>query len=177
MPTALAKAPKSSRLPAAPKALAPKARRAQASTARNGLNFLGLYRADPIEHITLVKQGVPATAADQLAKRMNMSKDKLLLTLGLARATVDRNVRSNKPLSTQDSSRLIGMARLVGQVQAMVEESGHAEGFDAGTWLAQWLEEPLPALAGSKPSAYMDTSEGQAMVAGLLARMQSGAYA
>jgi len=39
-------------------------------------------------------------------------------------------------------------ARLIGQVQAMVEQSGNPEGFDAAHWLGAWLDEPLPALGG-----------------------------
>ncbi|KQP35911.1 hypothetical protein ASF44_19590 [Pseudorhodoferax sp. Leaf274] len=108
---------------------------------------------------------------------MKMPKERLLPTLGIAPATVSRKVRQALPLSSDDSERALGMARLVGQVQAMVEESGDPEGFDAAQWLAQWMEEPLPSLGGARPSELMDTSEGQAMVSNALARMQSGAYA
>jgi uncharacterized protein (DUF2384 family) len=90
---------------------------------------------------------------------------------------VDRKVRENKRLSPDESSRVLGMARLVGQVQAMVEESGRPEGFDAAAWVARWLDRPLPALAGQRPAELMDTAEGQGIVANLAARMQSGAYA
>jgi uncharacterized protein (DUF2384 family) len=73
--------------------------------------------------------------------------------------------------SADDSTR-----RLVGQVQQMVAESGDLEGFDAATWVAQWLERPLPALGDKKPSDLMDTADGQALVSKLVARMQTGAY-
>jgi uncharacterized protein (DUF2384 family) len=73
-------------------------------------------------------------------------------------------------------SRLLGIARLVGQVHQMVVESGDPEGFDAAAWVAQWLETPLPALDGEKPATFMDTADGQALVATLVARMQTGAY-
>jgi putative toxin-antitoxin system antitoxin component (TIGR02293 family) len=95
----------------------------------------------------------------------------------LASATVNRKSRDQKPLSSDESSRVIGMARLVGQVQAMVEESGDPEGFDAATWVAEWLEQPLPALGGRRPAELMDTPEGQNLVSNLVARLQTGAYA
>lgn len=140
------------------------------------LSFLQAYQADAMERVRIVKAGVPAEVVDQLAKRMAMPKEKLAGTLGLARATIDRKVRENKPLSPDESSRVLGMARLVGQVEALVEESGRPEGFDAAAWVAQWLEAPVPALGGQRPAELMDTPEGQALVSQLVARMQSGAY-
>ena len=141
------------------------------------MDFVTAYRADPMEQVRLVKQGMPARLVEPMARRVSMSKERLAGTLGLARATVDRKARENKPLSPDESSRLLGMARLIGQVQAMVEESGRPEGFDAATWLSHWLERPLPALDGRPPAELMDTAEGQRLVAALVSRMQSGAYA
>ncbi|MFN3458076.1 MAG: antitoxin Xre/MbcA/ParS toxin-binding domain-containing protein [Novosphingobium sp.] len=69
------------------------------------------------------------------------------------------------------------MTALIGQVEAIVAESGDPKGFDAPEWLSRWLREPLPALGGTPPVALLDTMEGQAMVAEALARIQSGAYA
>jgi putative toxin-antitoxin system antitoxin component (TIGR02293 family) len=139
--------------------------------------YLGVYFAEPLTRVTIVKEGLPATYLDMLAKSLNITKDRLLPTLGIAQATVSRKVRLGQPLSTDDSERALGMARLIGQVEAMVQQSGDPTGFDAAKWLAGWLDEPAPALGGRAPSSLMDTAEGQAMVSGLLARMQSGAYA
>ena len=66
--------------------------------------------------------------------------------------------------------------RLIRQVATMVQESGDPTGFDAATWLARWIDEPLAPLGGRTPSELLGTVEGQAVVADLLARMQSGAY-
>ncbi|MFT4439255.1 MbcA/ParS/Xre antitoxin family protein [Caballeronia sp. 15715] len=68
-------------------------------------------------------------------------------------------------------------ADLVHQVQKMVTESGEPEGFEAGQWLAAWMERSVPALGGRRPVEYMDTVEGRALISQLLAMMQSGAYA
>lgn len=140
------------------------------------LFFVSMYRAGPMERIGIVKRGMPARDVETMAKRMAVSKDRLLATLGMARATVDRKARDNRPLSTDESARLLGMARLVGQVQQMVAESGTPEGFDAAEWVATWLETPLPALDGHKPATFMDTADGQGIVSTLVARMQTGAY-
>lgn len=138
-------------------------------------DFTAAYLATPIDRIRIIKTGVPADTVELLAKRMAMPKDKLFDTLGLGRATINRKVREKKPLSVDESSRVLGMARLIGQVQAMVEESGDPEGFDAALWVARWLERPLPAL-GRCPAEFMDTHDGQRLVSDLVARMQSGTY-
>ena len=66
---------------------------------------------------------------------------------------------------------------LIGMVQTMVEQSGEPAGFNAARWVSDWLTSPLPALAGATPASYMDTFEGQKLVAELLSMSQSGAYA
>jgi putative toxin-antitoxin system antitoxin component (TIGR02293 family) len=139
-------------------------------------SFVRFYEFDPIQRVQVIKQGLPATVPGAIAERMGISKDRLYLTLGLPRATVERKVRESKPLSPEESSRVLGMGRLVGQVQRMVEESGRPDGFDAGAWVARWMERPVPALGGRRPAELMDTAEGQALVANVLARAQSGAY-
>lgn len=140
-------------------------------------DFQAAYLADPIDRIRIIKTGVPATTVEILAKRMEIPKEKLLGALGLGRAKINRKVRERKCLSADESSRVFGMARLIGQVEAMVNESGNPESFDAATWVARWLERPMPALGGQRPAEFMDTPDGQALVSNMVARMQSGAYA
>ena len=97
--------------------------------------------------------------------------------LSLKTATVNRKAARDEVLSVEESERVVGLAKLVGQLEAMVEESGAGEDFDAPTWLSRWLREPLPALNGAKPIDFLDTMEGQALVSRALAQIQSGAYA
>lgn len=136
-----------------------------------------LYRASRMQRVALVKKGVPARYTGVLAAGMRMSKDKFYSTVGLSRATVDRKVKVNKRLNPDESERVIGIARLVGQAQSLVEESGGPADFDAARWLAEWLDHPLPALGGRRPVEFMDTTDGRALVSDLLAQQQSGAYA
>ncbi|WP_256856638.1 antitoxin Xre-like helix-turn-helix domain-containing protein [Variovorax sp. KK3] len=138
--------------------------------------FEAVFLYDPLERIELVKAGVPAQTTLALANAMGISKDRLFQTLGLPRATIDRKLREGKVLSSDESSRVLGMARLVGQVQAMVEASGDPAGFNAAEWVAQWLARPVGALGGRQPGEFMDTAEGQALVSNLLKRAVSGAY-
>ena len=135
------------------------------------------HGGDPHERIALIRQGIPASTVSRLSARMGMSKELLLSSLGLSRATISRKEKDAGLLSKDESERVLGIETLIDSVQAMVERSGDPAGFDAARWLSDWLGKPLPALAGATPASYMDTFEGQKMVGGLLAMSESGAYA
>lgn len=139
--------------------------------------FVHVFSMPATERIEVAKRGVPAVFVSRLAKATGEPKEHVITLLGLSRATVDRKARAKQALSVGESERVIGFAKIVGQVQAMVNESGDATEFDAAKWVAGWLEKPLPALEGRTPGEYMDTAEGQQMVAGLLERARSGAFA
>lgn len=143
----------------------------------NKEDFVSLFKKDPLEYVGLVKHGVPALLINLVAGEMGVPKDELLAILGLPRATIKRKARKNQPLSAEESSRVLGISRLIGQTQAMVETSGNSDGFDAASWVAQWLDQPLPGLGGRRPADLMNTAEGQAIVSNMLSRAQSGAHA
>ncbi|WP_306391052.1 antitoxin Xre-like helix-turn-helix domain-containing protein [Telluria beijingensis] len=135
------------------------------------------YLADPQTRIDIIRQGIPAARIGDLAARMGISKENLLAILGMSRATISRKEKNAALLSKDESERVLGIEMLIGTVQAMVEQSGDPAGFDAARWLAGWLANPVPALAGATPASYMDTFEGQKLLANLLAMSQSGVYA
>ncbi|MCK6444310.1 antitoxin Xre-like helix-turn-helix domain-containing protein [Elstera cyanobacteriorum] len=142
-----------------------------------GGSFVRLYRASPSERIAAIKAGVPAQAAKRFIADLHLGQTVVFDALNLKTATVNKKAAQGKPLSVEESERVLGLARLVGQLEAMLEETGAGEGFDARAWLAQWLSAPLPALGGGRPIELLDTMEGQGLVARMLAQVQSGAYA
>lgn len=141
------------------------------------LSYLSVYRASPLERIALIKRGLRATDAKRIIADLAIGQGVALKSLDLSPATLNKKAKDDMPLSPADSERVLGIARLVGQLQAIVQESGSAEGFDSAAWMARWLNEPLPALGGARPVDLMDTMEGQALVSAALAQVQSGAYA
>lgn len=161
------------RLKASRKARASKEPRKSAKA----LTASGLYYATELERVTIIRQGLPANILVQISSAMDISNDLLFSTLALPRSTVVRKIQNNEMLSAEQSERVVGLERLVGQVEAMVEQSGNPQGFDAGRWVGDWLQRPLPALGGKKPAEFMDTMEGQNLVARFLAQSQTGAYA
>lgn len=147
------------------------------TAAFKALSPAALYRSTGLERVQMIREGVAAAALEQIVRNMGIPKDRLYGTLRLPRSTIDRKIRSNDALSAEHSERVIGLERLIGQVEVMVAQSGDPEGFDADRWVGAWLETPLPALGGAKPAEFMDTMEGQELVSRLLAQSQSGAYA
>lgn len=139
--------------------------------------YMELYRASPVDRVGVIKKGVPAKMLKLFITELHVDQKVMFDALNLKTATVNKKAAKNQPLSTEDSERVIGLAKLVGQLESMIEESGDPEGFDAPEWLSTWLREPLPALSGVKPIDLLDTMEGQAMVSQALAQIQSGAFA
>lgn len=136
-----------------------------------------LGASDVFERIELVKTGVPANVLPVIAEDMAIPRDRLYATIGLVRATVNRKLREQKVLNRNESERVLGIARLINQVETMVRESGDPEGFDAPKWVARWLERPHPALGGHRPAELMVTAEGRSHVSDLVSQMESAAYA
>lgn len=150
------------------------ATRAEAS---KPFHYADIFRASPADRIRLIKRGVPARTAKRMISDLQFDQGALMAALNLKTATVNRKAARDEALSPEESERVIGVAKLVGQLEAMLEESGAPASFDAPKWLSGWLREPLPALGGRRPVELIDTMEGQALVAQALGRIQSGAYA
>ena len=144
---------------------------------RAALSYLAIYRASPLERIGMIKHGVRATEAKRIIAELAIGQGTVLKALKLSPATVNKKAKLDRTLSPGESERVIGFAKLVGQLQAVVQEFGNPEGFDAAAWMSRWLNDPVPALGGARPIDLMDTMEGQALVSTTLAQLQSGAYA
>lgn len=142
----------------------------------------GQVAAAPLQQFTFVnldtiRKGVLAKKLLTVSRRMNLTKSQVIEALKFPASTIDRKISQNEKLTPEQTERFVGLESLIDQVQAIVDESGDPTGFDAAKWLGEWIEQPLPALGGRKPSEYLDTITGQQYISSLIARMQSGAYA
>lgn len=139
--------------------------------------YAEVYLAAPVKRVELIRKGVLVVDLRQTIEKMGLTSEQTFQMLNFPRSTIGRKMAANKTLTTEQSERFIGLQRLIGQVELMVQQSGATTGFDAAKWVAQWLEQPSAALGGKRPADFMDTVQGQAIVSDLLAQMQSGAYA
>lgn len=135
------------------------------------------YNWGAFEMVEIIRHGVPAVNVEALGASLHLDKGIVTEVLGLPKSTVDKKIKGDKDLTPEQSERVLGLQRLIGQVEVIVAESGDPTGFDAGEWLARWIQKPLPALGGRKPDEFLDTVVGQQLVSKLLAQIQSGAYA
>ncbi len=141
------------------------------------LSYMAIYRATPLERIDLIRRGIPASEAKRILGDLTFGQGVGIKALNLSVATVNKKARAGEALSSEESERVVGFARLVGQLEAMIQEAGVLAGFDALAWMGRWLTEPLPAFGGTRPVDLMDTMEGQGLVSAALAQVHSGAYA
>ncbi len=139
--------------------------------------YADLFEMPSIDRASLVKRGTPSIVVGVISKEMDISRDRFVRITGLARATVTRKMGQNANLSVDESERIVGLAKLIGQVETMVRESGEPSGFHPARWFGEWISQPVPALGGRRPDELLDTADGRETVSRLLAQMQSGVYA
>ena len=144
------------------------------------LDFRKAYSSSSLDRIQVIKAGISAKKVYDLAGAMHVSQDVMMKRLGLSKSTVNRKAQAGDTLSIDQGELVLGISKLIGLVQTIVDESGDpdlAKDFVAAEWLEEWLSQPNPALGGASPSIYLDTREGQEVISTLIAQMQSGAYA
>ena len=139
--------------------------------------YIDLYLASPTDRIGMIKAGINAIDAKRIVAELSVPQVTAFKALKLSIATVNRKAARDEALPQEEGERVLGMAKMIGQLQTMIAESGNPEGFDAADWISRWFETPVLALGGRRPVDLLDTMEGQALVSDTLARMQSGAYA
>jgi uncharacterized protein (DUF2384 family) len=74
------------------------------------------FLVDPQTRIAAIRQGVPSSTVGELSSTMGISKELLLGSLGLSRATISRKEKEKTTLSKDESERVLGLASLVGKV-------------------------------------------------------------
>lgn len=137
-----------------------------------------LRSATPMEMVEIERRGVPGLFIKDLARRMDIATSRLFSILGVPKTTAERKVAAGQWVTGSAGYAALGMVKLLGMAQDMVENSKapEAKNFDAAKWLGQWIEQPLPAFGGRKPADLLDTPTGIEMVARLLGAIESGAY-
>lgn len=138
--------------------------------------FRQLYAASPAERRDIVLLGVAGASVRDMASVLGLSVETVSSALRIAPATARRKARNQEVLAVDQGERLLGLQRIVGHVQSLVERGGDPSHFDAGRWTGKWLISPHPALGGTCPIEYLDTNAGHEVLSALLESYLSGNY-
>lgn len=141
------------------------------------LKYGKVFLASRAERFNLIDKGVPAQTFVTTIRDLGLTQDRTLKILGFPRSSTLKKIAARRVLERGESTLVVGLRRLIGQVEIMVAQSGNPKGFSAAKWVGNWMETPNPSLAGKCPADYMHLPEGQEMLSQLIAQMQSGAYA
>ncbi len=137
-----------------------------------------VHEATPVQMVEMERQGVAGTFITDLSKRMELPSSRVFAMLRIPPATAARKSAAAAVVDGRAGLAAIGMIKLLGIAQDIVEDStaADAKDFDTVKWLGQWIERPQPALGGRKPADYLDTPNGVEIVAQLLGAIHSAAY-
>jgi putative toxin-antitoxin system antitoxin component (TIGR02293 family) len=142
-------------------------------------NFVArIHGAEPLQLIATERDGVASVFVKDLASELRIPSQRMFAMLGVPKATAEKKIAAGELLAGSGGRAALGIARLLGMAQAMVDGStaAAAADFDTARWLGEWLERPQPALGGRKPAELVDTPTGLAVVTRLLGAIESGAY-
>lgn len=114
---------------------------------------------------------------EELAALLGLPIVNLSRALGVPPTTIRRKAKNRDALPADQGERVLGLQRIVGQVQKMVEECGDPSNFDAAAWTGNWLMAPQPALGGRLALEFLRTSTGLQLLSELLSHNVTGAYA
>jgi len=135
-------------------------------------------RATPAVLIATERHGVTGIFLKDLSKKMELPAVRVFSMLGIPKATAEKKATTGSLVSGSGGYAAIGVAKLLGIVEALVADSTapEATGFNSAKWLGIWLELPQPALGGKRPADMIDTPTGLEVVTRLLGSIHSGAY-
>ncbi len=120
-----------------------------------------------LEWVSLVRQGIPASAVDAALRVTGMGQAELARALDIPERTLARRKKEGV-LSRDESGKLVRLAQVVQRAVEVFEDQPAA---------LDWLKSPNAALSGSTPLALLDTEPGSAAVLGTLGRIEHGVFA
>ena len=97
----------------------------------------------------MIKSGIAASDAKRVVGDFDLDQQVMCDALALKTVTVNRKAARHETLSPDDSEHMLGVARLIGQVEAMLEGADQTRDFDVPGRLSRWLRDPLPDSAAS----------------------------
>jgi putative toxin-antitoxin system antitoxin component (TIGR02293 family) len=121
-----------------------------------------------IELMPLIRRGLPSTSLERLARHLDLSAVATIESLGLAKRTIARRLHEHKPLSTEESERVVRLARVFAEAKHVLGDEAKAR---------RWLHKPNRTLGGETPLHLLDTDIGASAVFEELGRIEHGVFA
>lgn len=132
-----------------------------------GQHVLATIPRSALDWITLIRLGIPASAIDALTRLTHLSRSELAAAVGIPERTLARRKREGR-LNSEESSRLIRLARVVARGEEVFEDLEAA---------IHWLQSANAALGGVTPLSLLDTDIGAEGVMDTLGRIEQGIFA
>jgi putative toxin-antitoxin system antitoxin component (TIGR02293 family) len=133
------------------------------------LSLMGLSHGPDSDTVTLVRDGLPTTVIEGLARSLGVSQRVLLSASAIAPATLTRRRSAGGRLSPVESDRVYRIADCLADAIRLFEGDRDAA--------RGWLMEPARALGGATPFEYLSTEVGASEVRRLIGRLEHGVYA
>lgn len=137
------------------------------------LDYCALWHAPALERCSLVEGGLPLSVVTQLAKDTGVTEFRLTEWLRISAEFYGHQIRGERSLPSTPSERVLGLVRLVGQIETIARESGDRQGFNGPRWMAAWLAQRTPALGGRRPAEIIWLADGRDMLSDILGTMAS----
>jgi putative toxin-antitoxin system antitoxin component (TIGR02293 family) len=128
---------------------------------------VALAADSPLKRIELVRGGLPALVLDETAAVLGVAKSALTKAAGIPVSTAGAQQRSGKPLSSEDSEKILRILRATRRAQEVFGDRDEGRA---------WLTGDVPALGG-RPLDLLDTQDGYELVMDELERIVFGAPA
>lgn len=117
--------------------------------------------------VSLVRGGLPFGMLDEVAAAAGVGRLAMAAVIGLSPTTLARRRRSGT-LTTEESDRLVRMARLVGMTYELMRGDGEVA--------RRWLKEGHELIEGESPLERASTEVGGREVEQLIGRLRHGIF-
>ncbi len=132
--------------------------------------ILGLKKtlSSSLELMPVIRKGLSSASLESVSKRLDLSTSATAELLGLAKRTAARRLQEKQPLTSEESERVVRLARALAQATEILGSREKA---------SRWLQKPNRALGGDVPLRMLDTDIGTNAVLEELARIDYGVIA
>jgi putative toxin-antitoxin system antitoxin component (TIGR02293 family) len=137
-----------------------------------------IAHATPMQLIEMERSGGSAECIQHLSIHLRIPVMRVCEIVGAPKSTLQNRVAQGKPIAGIVGQTALGIAKLLSNAQAIVDDStaAAAKNFDTAKWLGRWIELPQPGLAGRRPAELISTPTEREVVSRRLGSIQSGAY-